>query len=64
MLIRRAESPETPYFTLELDEVNMKVRQNRGLRNCGRTPDVQAFEEEWLDWAKNQKQKSERSKIA
>lgn len=64
MLIRRSESPETPYFTLELDEVNMTVRQNRGLRNCGRTPDVQAFEEEWLDWAKNQKQKSERSKIA
>lgn len=64
MLIRRAESPDTPYFTLELDEVNMTVRQNRGLRNCGMTPEVQAFEEAWLSWAKTQKQELERRKIA
>ena len=62
MLIRRSDSPDTPYFTLELDEVNMTVRQNRGLRNCSRSPEVQAFEDEWLEWAK--KQKMERSKVA
>lgn len=48
--IRRASHPETPYFTLELDEKRLDVRQNRGLRNCGRTPEIQAFEEKWLEW--------------
>lgn len=48
--IRRANHPGTPYFTLELDEKELKVRQNRGMRNCGRTEEVQAFEEKWLNW--------------
>ena len=50
--IRRASHPETPYFTLELDEKRLDVRQNRGLRNCGRTPEIQAFEEKWLEWVR------------
>lgn len=61
-LIRKEDDPETPFFTLELDEANMVVRQNRGLRNCARTPEVQAFEEKWLTWASTQKK--ERSKSA
>lgn len=48
--IRRASHPGEPYFTLELDEKELKVRQNRGMRNCGRTEEVQAFEEKWLSW--------------
>lgn len=48
--IRRPWAPEEPYYTLELNEGEEKVRQNRGKRNCDRTPEVQAFEEEWLTW--------------
>lgn len=51
-LIRRTEKPDEPYYTLELDEKNLTVRQNRGLRNCARTPEVQAFEDKWLAWVK------------
>lgn len=50
--IRRASHPDTPYFTLELDEKRLVVRQNRGVRNCGRTTEVQAFEAKWLEWLK------------
>ena len=28
------------------------MRQNRGLRNCPRTPEVQAFEDLWLSWVR------------
>lgn len=48
--IRRASHPGESYFTLELDEKELRVRQNRGMRNCGRTEEVQAFEEKWLNW--------------
>ncbi|MDE6590273.1 MAG: PcfJ domain-containing protein, partial [Oscillospiraceae bacterium] len=50
--IRKAGAPDKPFFTLELDEKKLAVRQNRGLRNCARTPEVQAFEAAWLDWAR------------
>lgn len=46
--IRQKESPEKPFYTLELDEKNLTVRQNRGLRNCDRTPEVITFEAEFL----------------
>ena len=42
--------PWTPYYTLELEEKTLTVRQNRGLRNCGKTREVQAFEDLWLSW--------------
>lgn len=48
--IRQASTPRKPYFTLELDEKRLEVRQNRGMYNCARTPEVQAFEEKWLAW--------------
>ena len=48
--IRRAAAPKSSYYTLELDEVTLTVRQNRGERNCARTPEVEAFEQEWLAW--------------
>jgi len=50
--IRRSDMPKVPYFTLELDEEKTKVLQNRGHYNCGRTPEVQAFEERWMRWVK------------
>lgn len=57
MLIRQAEAPEKPFFTLELNEQSMTVRQNRGKHNCARTTEVAAFEEKWLTWAREQKKK-------
>lgn len=48
--IRRKSSPKSSYYTLELDEKELTVRQNRGLRNCPRTPEVQDFEALWLSW--------------
>lgn len=46
--IRHKDSPEESYFTLELDEKNLIVRQNRGKHNCSRTSEIQAFEKKWL----------------
>ena len=46
--IRHTWEPKTPYFTLEY--AGGKVKQNRGYQNCARTPEVKAFEKEWLDW--------------
>lgn len=51
--IRRESEPDKPWYTLELDEKNLVVRQNRGKRNCAKTPEVQAFEDKWLDWVRS-----------
>lgn len=50
--IRRTGRPRESYFTLELDETKLEVRQNRGMRNCARSPEVEAFEAEWLAWVR------------
>lgn len=50
--IRRAAAPSKPWYTLELDEKTFRVVQNRGLRNCARTPEVQAFEDVWIAWVR------------
>ena len=50
--IRRAARPKEPYYTLELDEKTLTVRQNRGKNNCARTPEIEAFEKEWLVWVR------------
>lgn len=44
--IRRIDAPEVPYYTLEYR--GGRVAQNRGNKNCARTPEVEAFEEKWL----------------
>ena len=48
--IRRASRSWESYYTLELDEKRLEVRQNRGKLNCARTPEVRAFEDKWLAW--------------
>ena len=48
--IRRITEPDIPYFTLELKEG--RVIQNRGYKNCDRTPQVVAFEKKWLKFIK------------
>lgn len=50
--IRCIDNPTSPFFTLELDEKSYTVRQNRGNRNCDRTPEVETFEAKWLNWLK------------
>ncbi len=50
--IRRTVRPRESYYTLELDEKKLEVRQNRGAHNCPRTPEVEAFEKEWLAWVR------------
>lgn len=48
--IRRVDRPKESFYTLELDEKELRVRQNRGIRNCARTPEIETFEAEWLAW--------------
>ena len=57
LFIRRASAPDEPFFTLEFDEKRLEVRQNRGLRNCDRTPEVEAFEKAWLKFVRAQNRK-------
>lgn len=64
LFIRRAERPDEPFFTLEFDEKTLTVRQNRGLRNCARTPEVEAFEKAWLAWVKAEAAKKARVRVA
>lgn len=64
-LVRRAGTPDEPWYTLELDEKNLIVRQNRGKHNCDRLPEVREFEKNWVEHiraeaarAKKQKKKA------
>lgn len=50
LFIRHINEPDEPYFTLELDEKKLSVRQNRGKCNCARTEEVVVFEEKWLNY--------------
>lgn len=52
LFIRRSDAPNKPYFTLELAEKTLTVRQNRGLRNCDPPEEVEKFVEQWLAWAR------------
>lgn len=60
--IRRTVEPQKPYYTLELDEDRLAVRQNRGLRNCGKTAVVQAFEDLWISWIRDGAKRDERGR--
>lgn len=62
--IRRTSQPREPYFTLELNEKDLTVRQNRGLRNCDPPEEVRAFVVEWLNWARTGASKTRDGKPA
>jgi len=58
--VRKAEAPNTPYYTLEFDEKDIKIRQNRGYKNninIPKDPAVTLFEKKWLDFVKKLKEK-------
>jgi len=50
--VRREEEPDISWYTLNLDKDRRRVIQNRGRRNCDRTPEVEAFEQTWIAWVK------------
>lgn len=57
--IRRADRPDEPWYTLELNERTLTVRQNRGLWNCAKTKEVQDFESSWIAWVQKQAKRKE-----
>ena len=46
--IRRADAPEKPWYTLQVELKTLKEIQNHGLRNRGATKEVQEFVNRWL----------------
>lgn len=50
LFIRREAEPDMPWYTLNLDKDMQKVIQNRGNRNCDRTPEIERFEAAWIAW--------------
>lgn len=52
LFIRKADSPETPYFTLNISEGTMAVIQNHGKNNCNPPPKVKAFVDLFIEWAR------------
>lgn len=48
MFIRRADKPDVPFYTVEVDLFG-KIVQVRGLRNCATTPEVDAFMEAYKE---------------
>lgn len=46
-LIRQKETPNKPFYMLELNPQNLRIVQNRGLHNCSATEAVQKFAELW-----------------
>lgn len=55
LFIRRAETPDEPYYTMELDPKTEIIIQCRGKRNCGKTPEIEAFTEKWQKQLKKRK---------
>ena len=59
LFIRHIDKPDEPFFTLEWR--GGKVAQNRGLRNCARTPEVTKFEAAWLNYIREANHNGKRS---
>ena len=52
LFIRRADDPELPYFTLNINEKDLSVIQNHGKSNCSAPPEVDAFVDLFMAWAR------------
>lgn len=50
--IRRAETPDQSWYTLDLDEKRMSIQMNLGYKNCSPTPEVKEFAAKWLQHIK------------
>lgn len=56
LFIRREAAPDESYYTMELSPQSETVIQCRGLRNCGKTPEIEEFLGKWEEW-RNKKSK-------
>lgn len=56
LFIRREAAPDESYYTMELSPQSETVIQCRGLRNCGKTPEIEEFLRKWEEW-RNKKNK-------
>lgn len=57
LFIRREAAPDESYYTMELSPTSEVVIQCRGLRNCGKTPEIEEFIRKWDEWRSNKKNK-------
>lgn len=56
--IREKSEPDKPFYTLEYNPKTESIVQCRGLHNCSKTPEVEAFVEAWSGYIRNKKKKS------
>lgn len=56
--IRKKSEPDKPFYTLEYNPKTESIVQCRGLHNCGKTPEVEAFVDAWSGYIRNKKKKS------
>jgi len=56
--IRKKSEPDKPFYTLEYNPKTENIVQCRGLHNCGKTPEVEAFVDAWSGYIRNKKKKS------
>lgn len=56
--IREKNEPDKPFYTLEYNPKTETIVQCRGLHNCGKTPEVEAFVDAWSGYIRNKKKKS------
>lgn len=56
LFIRKESAPDESYYTMELSPQSETVIQCRGLRNCGKTPEIEEFLRKWDEW-RNKKNK-------
>lgn len=57
LFIRKESAPDESYYTMEVSPQSETVIQCRGLRNCGKTPEIEEFLEKWDEWRSNKKNK-------
>lgn len=60
--IRRADAPDIPWFTLQVELETLKALQNHGLRNIGPTKEVQEFVSRWLEHVRQLKAAGKKNK--
>lgn len=56
--IRKKSEPDKPFYTLEYNPKTESIVQCRGLNNCGKTPEVEAFVKAWSGYVKSKKNKN------
>ena len=60
--VTRADAPDKPWFTLQVELKTVKELQNHGLRNCAPTKEVQEFVGRWLEHIRRMKRAGAKTK--